>query len=206
MKISRNYQSKLTIVVLGRSGSGKGTQAQFVLKRLKKQGVSHMETGRFLREVLSRYDNSTTRRAKAVIASGRIFPDWFAVYAFSKEIIEKGLADKHWVFDGAPRSRMQAELIDDLVFWHDRPPPLAIYIQVGEKEATQRLLLRSRDDDRRRSIKNRMRFFSEHVLPVLRHYERHGRLLKVNGEQPIEKVMREIDLALAKRLGKRWPR
>lgn len=204
--MNKNLKNKLTIIILGRSGSGKGTQAQFVLGRLKKQGVSHIETGRLLRELLSKYDNSTTLRAKAVIASGKIFPDWFIVYAFSKRIIEHGLADKHWVFDGAPRSLRQAELIDDLVFWHDRPLPLAIYIQVREEEATKRLLLRSRGDDRRRSIKNRMRFFSEHVLPMLRHYERQQRLLKINGEQPIEKVMREIDRMLAKSLGKRWPR
>ncbi len=196
---------KFTIVILGRSGSGKGTQAQFILRRLKKQGVAHIETGRFLRELLSKYNNSTIRRAKVEMAKGKIFPDWFITYIFSKEIIEKGCGEKHWVFDGAPRSLRQAGLIDELAAWHGRSLPLVLYVKVNEKEATQRLLLRSRGDDYRRSIKNRMRFFAQHVLPVIRYYKKEQRLIPINGEQSVAKVQAEIIKALTKRLGKRWP-
>lgn len=196
--------NKLTIIVLGRSGSGKGTQAQFVLRRLKKQGVAHLETGRFLRNALKKYDNPTVNIAKRVIGGGKLLPDWFAAYAILKEIVEKGVAVKHWVFDGAPRSLWQAKLIDDLVAWHDRPLPLAVYLEVGEKEATGRLRLRSRTDDRSRSIENRMRFFSKSVWPAICYYQRQGRLLKIKGEQPVGNVWRDLNSALAKRLGKQW--
>lgn len=191
-----------TIIVLGRSGSGKGTQAQFILEKLKKQGVDHLETGRFLRGILKKYRNTTTALAKSAMKRGKLFPDWFAAYCLLKEIIEKGTADKHWVFDGAPRSVWQAELIDDLARWHGRPLPLAVHINVGEKEATQRLLLRARTDDQHRSIRNRMKFFAKSVVPTINYYKSKGRLLIVNGEQSVEGVRRDIEKAFKKHWSK----
>ena len=197
--------SRITIIVLGRSGSGKGTQAQFILRRLKKGSVDHLETGRFLRQILKKHKNPTTDLAKKTMAEGRLFPDWFAAYCLLKEIIEKGTADKHWVFDGAPRSVWQAELIDNLASWHERPLPIAVLVDVNEKEATKRLLLRARTDDHRRSIKNRMSFFAQNVVPTINYYKSKERLLKINGEQPVEEVRRDINKALKKYLKKNWP-
>ena len=71
-------KNKITVVVLGRSGSGKGTQARFILARLGK-GEYHMETGRFLREVLKR-KNPTTKIGQEIMDSGRLFPVWFVIY------------------------------------------------------------------------------------------------------------------------------
>lgn len=197
--------NRISIIVLGRSGSGKGTQAQFILRRLRKQGVDHLETGRFLRQILRKYQNSTTALAKVTMASGRLFPDWFAAYCLLKEIIEKGTAGQHWVFDGAPRSVWQAELIDNLVSWHERPLPVAVLIDVNDKEATKRLLLRSRTDDHGRSIKNRMKFFGQSVVPVINYYKSKKRLLLVNGEQSVEEVEKDINKALKKYFKKNWP-
>ncbi len=194
--------NRISIIVLGRSGSGKGTQARFILQRLRKQGVDHLETGRYLREILKKYKNSTTALAKVAMASGRLFPDWFAAYCILKEIIEKGTADKHWVFDGAPRSVWQAKLIDDLASWHYRPLPIAIHVDVSEKEAFRRLFLRARGDDHRHSIKNRMKFFAKNVIPTVNYYKSHKRLILINGEQPVEKVRADIAIALAKFLRK----
>lgn len=195
---------RLSIIILGRSGSGKGTQARFILNKLKKQGVNHLETGRFFREILKSYQNSTTRQAKVAMSTGKLFPDWFAAYVLLKEIIEKGTADKHWLFDGAPRSVWQAKLIDDLASWHGRSLPLAILINVSEKEASSRLFLRARTDDHKLSIKNRMKFFSQKVVPTINYYKSKKRVLVINGEQSVEHVEKDIDRALKKYLGK-WP-
>ena len=59
--------------------------------------------------------------------------------------------------------------------------------------------------DNAAAIKNRLAYFPKNVVPVLRYYRRHNRLIRINGNQPAELVSREIDSALARRLKKQWP-
>ncbi len=201
---SQTLRNKLTLVVLGRSGSGKGTQADFIVRRLQKEGVRHFETGRFLRELMKK-KNLTTEIGRGVMSAGRLFPAWFAAYTWLREIIEKGHADKHLIYDGAPRLRWEAELIDAVMRWHNRPLSICLFIDIGEREATKRLLRRGRRDDDRAAIRNRLKFFIKYVSKSIRYYKEHGRLISINGEQSPENVWREIDSKLKKRLGKRWP-
>lgn len=195
---------KLTITIVGRSGCGKGTQAKLIVKRLKSQGVRRLETGRFLRKIL-RKDNFTTQTARQVMAQGDIFPSWFAAFTWLKEIIEKGAADRHIVFDGSPRKVWEAGLLDEVVSWHDRPLPLCIYIDLSREESAQRLMKRKRADDNPQAIHNRLDFFETDVLPVIDFYHERDRLLTVNGAQSIHKVWKEIDQKLKEKLGERWP-
>lgn len=203
--MNENLKNKLTLIILGRSGSGKGTQAQFILKKLRRQGVSHLETGKFLRDFLKNHRNSTVNIAKRAMGLGKLFPDWFAIYVLLREILEKGLADRHWVLDGAPRTLWQARLIDDVARWHNRILPFCVYIEVSEKEAAKRLLGRGRGDDKPDSIRNRMQFFRKEVLPLALHYKKEGRLITVNGEQAQEGVRNDIEKALIKHFESRWP-
>lgn len=203
-KNQKSLKNKLAFVVLGRSGSGKGVQAKFMVKRLAREGVKHLETGEFLRKLLKRR-NPTTLLGRKVITEGGLFPAWFAAYTWLRELIEHGHVDKHLVFDGAARRVWEAELLDQVMRWHGRPLPLCINVDVSIDEATKRLLKRKRSDDTLRAIRNRMAFFKENVIPVLHYYRRRGRLLHINGEQTVEAVWQEIDRRLAKRLGGFWP-
>lgn len=199
-------KSKLTLVVLGRSGSGKGTQARLLIKYLGKSSVAHLETGRFLRELVKKYKNPTTIRGRdTVMEKGKLFPSWFPVYTWLKLILEQGIATKHWIYDGAPRRLWEAKLIDEVVAWHQRPLPIGIYIKVHAAEATKRLRGRARADDIIASIKNRMSFFDRDVIPVINHYRKQSRLITVNGDQPVDAVRRAINRALKERLGRKWP-
>jgi len=205
MKKSR-LEDKLALVVLGRSGSGKGTQARFLLARLKKRGVFHMETGRFIRALMTTYDNPSTKIAREVMARGQIHPSWFAAYGWLKEFIEKGCAAENLVFDGACRRLWEAKLLDDVMVWHKRPLPLCIYIDVSRREARERLLGRGRTDDKPETIRNRLDYFPREVLPVIRYYARHGRMIRVDGSAAPEEVFVQIDRALAEKFGARWPK
>src|SRR3989344_2807679 len=114
--MSKN-QSKLTLCVVGRSVSGKGVQADQLLRLLHSR-VHHVETGRFLREIIYKRKNETTRRARRFMGQGRLMPLWFASYTWLREFIERGKADKHLLFDGAPRRVSEARLIDEVLAWH----------------------------------------------------------------------------------------
>lgn len=199
-----NLKNKLTLVILGRSGSGKGTQTKYLLAALRKGGVKHIETGRILRKLLADKKNPTTILAKKIMSRGDLVPAWLAAYIWLKEIVEGGRAENHLIFDGSPRSLWEAELLDDVFLEHGRGRPLGIYLDVRPEEAERRLLLRGREDDTKEAIRNRMKFFSRYVMPVIHHYKKHGRLIRIDGNPPPKIVWREIDQALARKLGRRW--
>lgn len=199
-----NLQDRLTIIVLGRSGSGKGTQAKFIINRLRREGVYHVETGRFFRKIITKNIPSASL-ARMYMKRGYLLPLWFAAYLWLKELIEKGHVASHLVYDGAPRRVHEAELIDEVAFWHGKSLPLCVYIDTSEKEATRRLLLRRRRDDRVSAIKNRMKFFRRDVLPVARYYEKRGRLIRIDGNPSPEIVSQLVERALLKRLKSKWP-
>ncbi len=204
--MEKNLKNKLTIVVLGRSGSGKGTQARFLLSRLKKRGVFHMETGRFLRSLIERKNITTELARTRLMERGELFPWWFAIFLWMRAFVEGGNADKYLVGDGTPRRLSEAKLIDEILAWHGRPLPICVYVDVSRREARERLAARGRADDTPAAIENRLDYFPRDVAPVLRYYGRRGRLVRVNGELSPGKVFREIDRALASKLGKRWPK
>lgn len=195
--------SKLSLVVMGRSGSGKGTQAQYILDRLGKESY-HIETGRILRELLM-HENPTTILARDIMKTGGLFPSWFGSFAWLRELIERGYAGNHLVFDGAPRKVDEARLMDEVMKWHGRLLPFCIYVDVSEKQASSRLLARGRDDDHSVAIHHRMQFFKKDVLPVIRFYRHKGRLIHVDGERSIEEVWQEIDRKLAIHFKHLWP-
>ena len=203
--MKKDLKNKLTIVVLGRSGSGKGTQARFILARLKKDGAHHMETGRFLRDLMKQKNVTTELARTRLMERGDLFPWWFPIFLWMREIIQHGHADKHLVGDGTPRRLAEAHLIDEIVAWHGRPAALCVYVDVSRQEARRRLMARGRSDDTPVAIENRLDYFPRDVVPVLRYYRRHNRLIRVNGKQPPEAVAEDIDAALAKHLGKSWP-
>lgn len=204
------YRKKLTLIFMGRSGCGKGTQAKYALARLKKLGVSHLETGLFLRQLVGRYHNPTTELARTIMNQGGFVPPWFPVFPVLKKMMENGIIVNHWIVDGSPRRVWEAELIDDIMLAHRRTAPIAVHIELSSKEATKRLILRAktegRSDDTKRAIQNRMKSFSKHTVPILRYYKKTDRLITVKGDQLQEKVWKEINAALGKRFKKYWPR
>jgi adenylate kinase len=197
-------KEKLTISILGRSGAGKGTQARLIAERLRPYGVRHIETGHVLRSLLEK-ENATTLRARDVMKKGGIFPSWFAAYVWLHEFIDKGAGESHLVFDGSPRVLWDAELINDVLAWHERNPMLCIFLDIPEEEAMRRLLLRARTDDTETAIRGRLKFFIDDVARVIEYYQKSNRLLTVDGTKTPEEVFAAVDSALKDRLGSLWP-
>src|SRR3989338_4990089 len=103
-----DISSKFTIAVIGRSVSGKGVQAHALLSLLGKRAY-HMETGRFLREITREHENPTIRIARRLMGQGRLFPSWFSSYTWLNKFIAGGKADRHLIFDRAPRRLSRSE-------------------------------------------------------------------------------------------------
>lgn len=198
----RQSQKSITIVVVGRSGSGKGTQARLLVKKLGK-GTHRIETGKLLRSLLTR-NNLTIERARRLMREGRLFPHWFAVFIWLKEFIDKGKLQGNIVFDGSPRTVFEAEMMDEVMKWHERTLPICVYVDVTEREATRRMLARGRLDDTPEAVRRRMQYFPKFVVPVIRYYTTRERLISVDGNKSAPEVWQEIDAKLGEKLGKLW--
>lgn len=178
-----------TFAVLGVSGSGKDTQAGFLLKVLPK--ARRISTGDGLRRMAGR-SNAVGRFAKRVIERGGLFPAWTPIYLWLSEFIEKLDGDESVIFTSGPRRLEEAAMLDAFLRDIGRPAPVAIYLKLSSAVAKSRLLARGRSDDSPRAIANRITFFKHNVQPVIRYFQRRGRLIVVDGMQPIPEVWREI--------------
>lgn len=182
-----------TIVVLGRSGSGKGVQIGLLAKKLKPVLVVH--TGSHFR-ALARHTTLVGKIIRDFLKKGILAPDWLASYMWIDALIRNLDRKKSVIFDGSPRQKHEAQLLDEVLGLFGRKNLIALYIDVSEKEVTRRLMLRERGDDRPSAIKNRLAFFKKNVMPSIQYYKKTKRLIRINGEQTVERVFADICKAL----------
>jgi adenylate kinase len=192
----------LNIALFGPPGAGKGTQSDFIIKKYK---LFYISTGDMLRKEL-KAKSKLGLEAKAIIEQGGLVSDEIIV-----QIIEKTIKDNSdangFLFDGFPRTYIQAYILEGLMIKLNTSLNCLINIDVPENESITRLLNRGktsgRSDDNETVIKNRLNEYKEKTLPVLNFYKEKGNYIKVNGVQKIEKVTTDIDKIITKELSKK---
>lgn len=177
----------LNIIPLGRSGSGKGTQAKLLAKKF---GLKHISSGDLFR-TLAKEDTFVGRKTKETLKRGRLFADWFAFWLWVNELIKLD-SSQGIILDGASRRLEEAKSLDKVFSQLERPNLKVILIDISRQEAIKRLLGRARKDDNRQAIKKRLDWFDKDVMPSVRYYEKTGRLIRINGQQSVEGVFKEI--------------
>ena len=186
-------QRALNIVLIGRSGSGKGTQAQLLLKKL--QPSLYVVTGELFRK-LAKKATPLAQNVKATLDRGGLPPAWLAIFLWQRELLTNLSSEMHLIMDGTPRRVAEAEMMDTMLPDMRRTPMLPLHIRLSKEEAKKRLLLRSRYDDTASAIENRLAYFDKQVLPVVEYYRAKGRLIEINGKQSVEAVFGDIMKAL----------
>jgi adenylate kinase len=212
------------IILLGRSGCGKGTQAKLLRKEF---GFDYLSSGDLLRARTKENDFSG-KKLKKVMGQGELAPTFFISHIWSEKIGEiKNKSNlKGLIIDGSPRSLLEAELMNDIFEWFEWSNIKVILLDISEQEAFDRLTkrricqkcgrlipwvgefkklkkcdkcggeLKTRFDDKPEAIRARLDFYKKDVQPAVDYYEKQGRLIKVNGEQSIEDVYRDIEKSL----------
>jgi adenylate kinase len=186
----------MRVVFLGPPGSGKGTQAKLLGKRL---GVPAISTGDILREAVRR-ETALGRRAKAIMEAGELVPD-DVVISLIHERLGRGDATGGFVLDGFPRTVEQAQALDRLLEDNGRPLEAVVNLAVPEATLLERLLGRAeqegRSDDRPETIRERLRVYGEKNDPLVRFYEAAGLLTRVDGFGAVDDVTGRIDRVLS---------
>lgn len=179
------------ISIVGRSGSGKGTQTKLLQE---KTGFKAIRTGDLLRKRAQKQD-AIGKMVRRALDHGDLIPTpvVFSLWVPLLEKIKNEGGVKGIIFDGNPRKLYEAQMLEELfqMFgWEDKSR--ACYLRVSEKEIMTRLLQRNRGDDTVEAIKGRLAYFPREVKPMLSYYRKKKMLIEVDGEQSVENVHKEI--------------
>lgn len=191
----------LNIALFGPPGAGKGTQSQFLIDRYK---LFYISTGDLLRKEIAK-KSKLGQEAQSIIASGGLVSDEIIVQIIEKTITENPDSNG-FLFDGFPRTYIQAYILEGLMIKLNASLNCLISIEVPEKVSVDRLLQRGitsgRSDDNEIVIKNRLKEYDEKTLPVLKYYKDKGIYYGLNGDASIEKVSKKIGAIIKEELSK----
>jgi adenylate kinase len=191
----------MRIVLLGPPGAGKGTQAQRIVERF---GIPHLSTGDMLRAAVQE-ETGIGRKAKAIMAEGKLVPDHLVVAVMIERISQPG--SKHgFVLDGFPRTIGQAVAFDDLLRTEAAELDRVIELRVDENILLDRITARVREakdrrqairaDDNAEALKIRLHAYNEQTAPLVHYYRSRGVLKTVDGLQAIDAVTHDLFQAI----------
>ena len=187
----------MRLVFIGPPGAGKGTQCKRLVELLS---IPHLSTGEMLRAV-KKQDSALSRWVASHIDSGKLAPDHLVM-----RIVAQKLASDECIngalFDGFPRTLIQAQLLDDHLAETGLVLDMALELKVKEEELIQRILKRAqvdgRADDNYETIRERLNVFNTQTAPLTEYYASQGKLETVDGMQSPDKVFEDIQACVAR--------
>ena len=167
----------LRLVILGRQGSGKGTQC---LRLRGSYETIHISTGDMLRAAVE-METELGKKAKIIMDAGDLVPDEIINGIVAERIGMNDVLESGFILDGYPRTSAQAQALEEELFSSGLSLDLAINLEVPVKEVTQRMLDRSRADDTEEAIKRRLEIYENETAPLLEWFEERNNLIVVDG-------------------------
>jgi adenylate kinase len=208
----------MNIVILGPQASGKGTQADLLVK---KYGLFYLEMGQILRDLVEKKDKEGEKIA-SFINQGHLVPDEMIMEVLGRFLTPANL-QKGILFDGFPRNLSQAEIFQKELEKYQAKIDKVIFLKISTQESLKRLSGRrhcsccgrdynlvtmppkqgeicdddgcrlvAREDETPEDIKQRLSVYQRETLPVIDFYRQEGILLEVDGERSIEAIHQEI--------------
>jgi adenylate kinase len=208
----------MRIVLLGAPGSGKGTQAKFLVERY---GIPQISTGDLLRAAVA---NGTPYgvKAKAAMDRGQLVSDEI-VLGIIRERFKQPDTKPGFILDGFPRNVPQADALDALLRGLKKPLDLAVLIDVELDVLLKRLTGRRscpacgavyniyfsparregvcdkcggklvhRADDNEETISSRLKVFEAQTKPLVAFYRAQGKLRTVKGTGEISDITKRM--------------
>jgi adenylate kinase len=214
----------MRLILIGPPGSGKGTQAKLLSKRM---GMYHFGTGDIIREAVA-LNTPAGQKARPYVANGGLVPDDL-VNEFVAERFRREDRPECFVMDGYPRTLAQAASFDQVLRQQFLKLDAVIKLDVEDEEIVRRVsgrwscpkpgcmatyhtihnpprkpgicdlcgtALVQREDDQEDTVRRRLVIYHHNVEPLIAHYTRQGLVRNVTGEGDIEKIYGDIVHAL----------
>ena len=194
-----NLQS---FIFIGRSGCGKGTQIEMLMKLLKEKDPEHeilyIYTGQEFRNFIQG-SSITQKLSKAIYDVGGLMPEFLTVHMWVKPLVENYKGNQHIFFDGTPRKFHEAGVLHSMFNFYKLGKPWVVNIGISAEEAVRRLLQRKRQDDNEADVRKRLGWYETDVAPTIEFYRDNPNynFLYIDGERPQE----EVHLDIAKKMG-----
>lgn len=199
----------MNIIFLGSPGSGKGTQADLIAKRMN---FFHFSSGQMLRDM-----KDSKPEIQEIMKSGQMVPDSMVIELIEEYLEKLGKYDDI-IFDGSPRNLYQYGRMKEFLSLKNTQFDLAVCINISDEEIIRRLTARrvdkktgiiynlitnppgtdvdlndlvQREDDTEEAVRNRIKgqkVSDDYMEAVLKD----GILFMVDGEQPIEDIYKKI--------------
>ena len=176
------------IVIFGKPGSGKGTQANFLKE---KYNLYHISTGDLFRKNIS---NQTKLgiEAKSYLDNGDLVPDSVTIKMLENEVLSNKEVNGY-IFDGFPRTLNQAESLDDFLSSIYLKINATIALDVNEDELITRLLDRGKttnrsDDQDIEKIKNRFNEYNTKTSILINFYSKQDKFFSVDGKGSVNDI------------------
>ncbi len=204
----------MNLILLGAPGAGKGTQAGLLIKKL---GIPSISTGNMLREAM-RNGTELGKQVKSLMDAGQLVSDDIIMGIVQERVAQSDCANG-FILDGVPRTLAQAEAMDARGIKIDYVVSIEIDDAVIEGRMTGRRVCTkcgasyhivanptkvegvcdlcggetaTRKDDQPETVRNRLEVYHASTEVLKDYYAKQGKLLMVEGNQPIEDANRDI--------------
>jgi adenylate kinase len=184
----KKYFTMINLVLFGKPGAGKGTQAAFLKE---KYGLHHISTGDLFRNNIQ---NKTPlgKLAQSYMDKGDLVPDQVTIDMLEQAVDENPKA-KGFIFDGFPRTKAQAQALDIFLTRKKMPVNATIALEADDDILIERLLNRGKtsgrvDDQNEEKIRNRFEEYNVKTAPLKDFYSAQQKFHSVNGIGSIEEI------------------
>ncbi|MGG5599887.1 MULTISPECIES: adenylate kinase [unclassified Myroides] len=186
----------IAIVLFGKPGAGKGTQAEFLKG---KYNLTHISTGDVFRYNLK---NGTElgRQAKVFMDRAELVPDSITIDMLADEV-EKNMDKAGFLFDGFPRTIQQAEALEALLKEKNIRFVGTIGLEADDDVLVQRILERGKtsgraDDQDEKIIRSRYEEYNEKTAPLIEYYTAKNCYNSVDGIGSVEEITTRLSAVI----------
>jgi adenylate kinase len=213
--------SGVRLVLLGKPGAGKGTQAALLSAHY---GVEHLSTGDVFRAAVAQ-GTPVGLEVKHFLDTGELVPDEIVIRVVDEHFAAGGPLEDGFILDGFPRTLVQAEELEKVL--DGRPLDVVLDIEVPKETILDRIAGRrvcancgatyhvtnrpqvnwtcdvcggevvQRDDDTEAAVANRLEVYERQTVPIIDFYKKLGKLVVVDGDgegsEVQERLVKEID-------------
>lgn len=186
----------INIVLFGKPGAGKGTQAEFLKT---KYNLIHLSTGDIFRHNI-KGNTELGRLAKTFMDRGELVPDEVTIKMLESEC-NNNPDSNGFLFDGFPRTISQAEALDSYLKSKNQKITATIALEADDEILVKRLLERGKtsgrpDDQDEEKIRNRYQEYNEKTAPLMNYYKGQDKFYSVNGIGTISEITERLSAVI----------
>ena len=172
------------LVILGRQGSGKGTQAARLVEAYR---PIHVSTGDMLRVAVAA-GTELGLQARALMNAGDLVGDDLINGIVAERLAQPDVVENGFLLDGYPRTPDQAAAMEVFLAEAGMPLDAAVNLDVPVDVVTARMLARGRADDTEEAIRRRLALYESETAPLLAWFADRGLLDVVDGLGDVDVV------------------